>query len=71
MVRNREYAEEIIRYSTDYAQKEGHDDLAELAEKMAAVMLPVRLQATYRPSYDQAELRYEGPSPIRYMRGIR
>ncbi|BCO28296.1 hypothetical protein MIZ03_3196 [Rhodoferax lithotrophicus] len=67
MACNREYAEEIIRFSMDYAQKEGHDDLAELAEKLAAVMLPARPQTTYK----KTDLSNEGTGLIRYIRGIR
>lgn len=67
MACNREYAEEIIRFSMDYAQKEGQDDLAELAEKLAAVMLPARPQTTYK----KTDLSNEGTGLIRYIRGIR
>lgn len=65
---NREYAEEIIRYSSDHAAKEGDADLAELAEKLALVMFPPRPQ--------DASGKHNGPShesagPMRYVRGIR
>ncbi|TXT40552.1 MAG: hypothetical protein FD135_1163 [Comamonadaceae bacterium] len=68
MACNREYAEEIIRFSNDYAQKEGHPDLAELADKLAAMMLPPRPQAN---TYKKTDLNHEGSGLIRYIRGIR
>lgn len=71
MARNREYAEEIIRFAVDYAEKEGHDDLAELAKRLAGVMLPARSQAAYQPTYGKADLRHEATNPMRYIGGIR
>ena len=65
---NREYAEEIIRFSTDHAAKEGDADLAELAEKLALLMLPPRPQTA---TYKKADLSQEGSGLIRYIRGIR
>ena len=75
MACNHEYAEEIIRFAFDYAEREHHDDLAELAQKMANVMQSSRAQATYRPSYAhsdlQSGLRHEAANPMRYIGGTR
>jgi hypothetical protein len=65
---NREYAEEIIRISNDYAQKEGHPDLAELAEKLSVALLPPCPQAS---GYKKTDVSHEGSGLIRYIRGIR
>lgn len=67
MIRNREYAEEIIRYSTEYASKENHDDLAELAEKLEAAMFSTH------PAYEKTMGSHYpiGSKPARYIGGIR
>jgi hypothetical protein len=52
----------------DYAKKEGHEDLAELAEKLATVMLP---PSAPTPTYKKAELSHQVPNQIRYVGGIR
>ncbi|MDD2809056.1 hypothetical protein [Rhodoferax sp.] len=65
---NREYAEEIIRFSNDYAQKEGHPDLAELAEKLSVLLLPPQPQTN---GYKKTDLRHEDTGLIRYIRGLR
>jgi hypothetical protein len=67
MARNREYAEEIIRFSMDYAQKEGHDDLAELAEKLTLVMLPMHPPI----AHEKTVLSRESANSMRYIKGIR
>lgn len=78
MARNREYAEEIIRFSIDHAQKENHHDLGELAEKFAAVMFPNRSSNpnSYQPAYEKPALGHYagagiGANPMRYIGGIR
>ncbi|MDD2926900.1 hypothetical protein [Rhodoferax sp.] len=68
MIKSPEYAAEIVRFSRDYAEKEGHADLAELATKLADIMLPPRPAAT---NYKKPELSSEGHGLIRYVRGLR
>lgn len=65
---NQDYAAEIVRFSMDYAKKEGHEDLAELAEKLAAVMLPPSAPTA---TYKKTDLSHEGLGKIRYIGGIR
>lgn len=74
MIRNREYAEEIIRYSTEYASKENHDDLAELAEKLEAAMFSTHSSnAAYDRAYEKPMGSHYpiGSKPTRYIGGIR
>ncbi len=82
MVRNREYAEEIIRFATGYAKKENDTDLVELANKFAAAMFPGRAPKTSYPSAHEkpalhelhekpAFSHHEGANPMRYIGGIR
>ena len=68
MASNTEYAAEIVRFSLDCAQKEGHADLAELAGKLAEAMLPAAPAAAH---YKNTQLSHEGSGLIRYIRGIR
>jgi hypothetical protein len=65
---NTEYAAEIVRFSLECAQKEGHADLAELAGKLAEAMLPARTASNH---YKNTQLSHEGSGLIRYIRGIR
>jgi hypothetical protein len=65
---NQDYAAEIVRFSTEFAKNEGHDDLAELAEKFAAVMSPPSAPAA---TYKRTDLSHEEPGKIRYVGGIR
>lgn len=71
MARNREYAEEIIRFSIDYAKKEGHEDLAELAKKLAVVMLPTHSQIPRERMIVNHDVHEEAANPLRYIKGIR
>lgn len=65
---NQDYAAEIVRFSMDYAKKEGHHDLAELADKFAAAMFrPSAPAATYK----KTDSSHEGQNRIRYIGGIR
>jgi hypothetical protein len=68
LAKNQAYAAEIVRFSTDFAKAEGHDDLAELAEKFAASMSPPNTPNT---TYKKIGLSHEDPGKIRYVGGIR
>lgn len=68
MIKSPEYAAEIVRFSRDCAAKEGHTDLAELATKLADIMLPPKPAV---PAYKKPELSFEGQGLIRYVRGLR
>jgi hypothetical protein len=68
MACNTEYAAEIVRFSLDCAEKEGHADLAELAGKLAEAILPNRATVS---SYKNTQLSHEDSGLIRYIRGIR
>jgi hypothetical protein len=61
---NQDYAAEIVRFSMDYAKKEGHEDLAELAERLATVMLS---PSAPTPTYKKTDLSHQGSNQIRYV----
>jgi hypothetical protein len=65
---NPDYAAEIVRFSMEYAKKEGNEDLAELAKKFAASMLAPRQPST---TYKKANINHEEQGDIRYVGGIR
>ncbi len=68
LAKNQAYAAEIVRFSTDFAKTEGHEDLAELAERFAASMLPASAPTAV---YKRTGLSHEEPGKIRYVGGIR
>ena len=45
MVSNFEYAQAIVRYARDKASEDGHDDLLPLADRLEALVIPVRKPA--------------------------
>ena len=42
MVSNHEYAQAIVRFARDKASEDGHTDLLPLAERLEALVIPVR-----------------------------
>ena len=66
MATNTEYAAEIVRFTLSYAKDASDTDTAELANRLAEVMLPARA-----PSIRKPDLAVEGNGLIRYMRGLR
>ena len=67
---NADYASEIIRHALDYAQRENHVQLAELAVKLADLMRPAPAPAKASPPR-VSESSSIGHSFARYVHGIR
>lgn len=76
MATNREYAAEIIRFSREKAEEDGHADVAEWADKLAGAMgltdvPPVAKRPSPAPiPRDDAQLA-NSTGLSRYIRGIR
>lgn len=68
MACNADYAAEIVRFSRAHAAAENDPDLAELADRLAHTMLPVRAA---QPSYHKPDLVPVSQGLIRYVRGLR
>jgi hypothetical protein len=68
LAKNQAYAAEIVRFAIEFAKSEGHDDLAQLAEKFAASMSPPSAPTA---TYKKIDLGHEEPAKIRYVGGIR
>lgn len=64
------YATEIIRFARASAQQDGHTDLAEWADKLAAAVLPASVQPM--PAADAPQTASGARAAVeRYVRGIR
>jgi crotonobetainyl-CoA:carnitine CoA-transferase CaiB-like acyl-CoA transferase len=68
MASNREYAAEIIRFSAEFAAREKQEDLADLAEKFAELMLPA---GSAKAMPQRAESGFAVNKLIRYVGGLR
>ena len=77
MARNTEYAIEIIRFARASAQTDGHVDLGEWADKLAAALSdtsavqPPVLTRLYAASHTPKETQPPTEPSERYVRGIR
>ena len=65
---NQDYAAEIVRFSIEFASKEGHEDFTELAKKFAASMMASRQPSA---TYKKANTNQEEQADMRYVGGIR
>ncbi|MBY0411020.1 MAG: hypothetical protein K2Q97_13045 [Burkholderiaceae bacterium] len=74
MASNAEYAAEIIRFARASAEKDGHTDLGEWADKLEATMAPppqsaaIAVKVTGTP---YTALAPSAPTKTRYVRGLR
>jgi len=68
MANNREYAAEIVRFSAEFAVREKQEDLAELAERFAELMLPA---GAAKAMPQKAQAGFAVDKLIRYVGGIR
>lgn len=85
MARNTEYATEIVRFASEHAKTEGHPDIAEWADKLAAAMrldgagnTPLgsvskqgNINAISTPSTSDVASPSQSSEPSRYVMGIR
>lgn len=75
MASNGEYAREIIRFAHAKALEDSHPDLAEWADKLAAVMAPDRAPAQAKPllaNLKPAMSVINAAADVgRYVRGLR
>lgn len=79
MASNADYAAEIVRFAHASAQKDGHADLAEWANRLESAMaatpsaapLAKRIFSASEPADPGDTLTTGGKESVRYVRGIR
>jgi hypothetical protein len=73
MASNVAYATEIVRFSRERAQTDGHPDLAEWATKLESAVLPAAVITTASTSAAASSPAGQAPADpaSRYVRGIR